>query len=82
MGKMQSMMLMYAMMLSGGIQHQERKEFLERNYESEEQKQKRLQEEEIRLNIKRGLRPFEFGETIIWATNQKNADRKAKKLRT
>jgi hypothetical protein len=80
MRKAQSMMLIYAMLISGGNQIRG-SSYLQRNYESEERKQKRLQEEEIRLNIKRGLKPFEYGDRIIWAINKKVADKKAKRTK-
>ncbi len=69
------MMMMYAAMLDGGATLRNT-EHLERNYETNEQRERRLIEAEIRNNIKRGMKPFEYGDVIIWAINKKNADRK------
>ena len=35
-------------------------------------------EKDIEKKIKQGQKPFEFGNVIIWARNEKNANRKAK----
>ncbi len=41
---------------------------------------KRLrQEKDIQNKAKRGLKPFDYDGVIIWALNEKNADRKAKR---
>ena len=46
--------------------------------------QRRLRDKEERERVEnylfsKGLRPFIYGDNTIWAINQKNADRKAKK---
>lgn len=47
--------------------------------ETEEQKQKRLAQAEIKQYKANGLTEFFYGENSVWALNQKTADKKAKK---
>lgn len=44
-----------------------------------EARQRRLKEQEIKRNIARGLTRFEIDGKTVWALNQKNAERKARK---
>lgn len=46
----------------------------------EEERKKRMAAAKIEINKKNGLKEFIYGENSIWAINQKNADKKAKKL--
>ena len=47
--------------------------------ESDKDKKRRLKNMEIEVSKGRGLKEFIYGEHSVWAINQKNADRKAKK---
>jgi hypothetical protein len=53
---------------------------LNEHEESEENKKKRFAKAEIERNKSNGLKEFFYGENSVWAINQKNADKKAKKL--
>lgn len=54
-----------------------REEYLPK--ETEEKKKKRLKAIDKKLNENKGLKEFFYGENSLWALNQKNADKKAKK---
>lgn len=38
------------------------------------------QKDPDKINKAKGLKKFYYGDNFVWATNQKNADRKAKQL--
>lgn len=44
-----------------------------------EARQRRMKEQEIKRNIAHGLKRFVINGKTVWALNQKNAERKAKK---
>lgn len=74
--KMFSMALMMGAMLSasgGNNPHRG-------NYESEEDRKKRLADAKIAQNKAKGLKEFKYNGVWIWALNKKSADKKAKKL--
>lgn len=47
---------------------------------SKEQLERKRKEAEAASNRAKGLKPFKYGDDIVWALNQKNADKKATKL--
>ncbi len=47
--------------------------------ETDEERERRLKKAEIERNKTNGLKEFKYGENSIWAINQKNADKKARK---
>jgi len=47
--------------------------------ETEEERKRRLAQREIKLAIGNGLKEFVYGENSLYALNQKNADKKARK---
>lgn len=52
---------------------------LERPKETDEQRKRRIANAEIRTAKANGLKEFFYGENSVWASNQKNADKKALK---
>lgn len=44
-----------------------------------EEFEKKKKEKEIERNEKRGLKRFYYGENFVWALNEKNANKKAKR---
>jgi len=48
--------------------------------ETEEERKRRLAKSEIKPNKHNGLKEFFYGENSLYALNQKNADKKARKL--
>ena len=62
----------------GGRDIQKPKEYTHQELKAiEDSRNKRLLEKQIQRNRKMGLKEFYYGENLIWAINQKNADRKA-----
>ncbi len=68
------MAMMMGAMLAGSHNN-----FRDNNYESEEDKKKRLADAKIKQNIAKGLKEFDYINGSVWALNQKSADKKAKK---
>lgn len=54
--------------------------FRDNNYESEEDRKKRLSDAKIKQNLAKGLKEFHYPKGSVWALNQKSADKKAIKL--
>ena len=69
--------LFAAMSMMGTGAYNETKEYEPK--ETEEQKRRRLSKFEIKRNKSNGLNEFFYGENSVWAINQKNADKKAKR---
>lgn len=69
---------LYAAMLAGNSNNNHFG--LEESFqESDEDRENRLKNFEIRNNERKGLSVFNYGENSIWALNKKSADKKAKK---
>lgn len=51
----------------------------EETAETEEERERRLKKAELERNKTNGLKEFKYGENSVWAINQKNADKKARK---
>jgi predicted RNA-binding protein with PUA-like domain len=81
MSKMKSILGMYtlvAMAMSGDLNGNSRERYIEPK-ETDEEKKRRLAKAEIERNIAKGLKEFFYGENSVWAINQKNADKKARR---
>jgi len=48
--------------------------------ETPAQRKKRLERAAVKINKANGLKEFCYGDNKLWTLNQKNADKKAKKL--
>jgi len=44
-------------------------------------KKNKKKENELRRGINKGMKPFKYGNKVVWALNQEIADRKAKSRR-
>jgi len=64
---------MGAMLMYGGGNH------YTEPFETEKEKEERLQNAEITIKKANGLKQYFYGENSVWAINQKNADKKARK---
>lgn len=81
MSKMKSMLGMYtlaAMAMSGDLGGNNRERHIEPK-ETDEEKNQRLAKAEIERNKSNGLKEFFYGENSLYALNQKNADKKARR---
>lgn len=77
---MKSMLGVYAlaaMAMSGDLGGNNRERYIEPK-ETDEEKKQRLAKAEIEMAKANGLKEFFYGENILYAINQKNADRKAR----
>ena len=73
------MISMFAAMAMMGTEMPHRKRKYIGSKETEEEYKKRIARAEIERAKANGLKEFFYGENRVWAINQKNADRKAKK---
>ena len=71
-------LMMGAMLSASGGNNTRRNEAINRLGESLEEKEKRLSDAEIKQNLTKGLKKFQYHNGWTWALNQKSADRKAK----
>jgi hypothetical protein len=76
--KASALMLGAMAMMVGGDQGFSRHNY-QREEETPEERKKRLAKVEIIRNQAKGLKEFKYGSSSIWAINQKNADKKAKR---
>jgi len=74
------MINMFATLAMMGTETQHRKRDFEPTEptETDEEKKQRLAQAEIERNKVKGLKEFFYGENSLYASNQKNADRKAR----
>lgn len=78
MSKMRALGMMFAAMaMSGGFGGNGR-EYIEPK-ETEEERKKRIDKAQTKINESKGLTKFDYGSNSLWALNQKSADKKAKK---
>ena len=79
-GIMSAMAMMMSAGYMAGIERPSRREAPEKSEKSVREEKKRREEKEVENAIKNGLKAFVYGNTTIYALNQKTADKKAKKL--
>lgn len=79
---MKSQLAMYSMFaaLAGTQGIEEQIDSYVSSVVTEDERKKRMAAAQIEINKKNGLKEFVYGENSVWALNQKNADKKAKKL--
>lgn len=70
--------MMAAMMAMGGTGHSERSEYRELTDEEKEKLKAIAENKRIERLKQRGVNEYFYGQNVIYARNQKNADRKAR----
>jgi hypothetical protein len=79
---MKSMLALSLMFASMSMANHNRSSKIREEYlpkQTEEEKKRRLKSIDVKINKARGLTEFFYGDNSLWAINQKNADKKAKK---
>jgi len=82
MGRLQSMLAMYALAVAAN-NHQGSSKYsrLLETTETEQEKAARLERSKIKQMKQKGLTEFKYSGGSVWALNQKTADKKARKAK-